>query len=103
MIELSAASDKLLEELKAKGIKLFLTGEKLRVQGELSDEFKKRVLKNKEGLIQLVKLGEHRWRKVEEWEFRREGNRMIGKRLDEAGETSWQITSSNSLEERTVA
>ncbi len=67
MIELSAASDKLLEELKAKGIKLFLTGEKLRVQGELSDEFKKRVLENKEGLIQLVKLGEHRWYQVAEW------------------------------------
>ena len=65
MIELSAAADKLLEELKAKGVKLALTGEKLRVQGELSDELKKRVLKNKEGLIQLVKLGEHRWRKVE--------------------------------------
>ncbi len=103
MIEISAAADKLLEELKANGIKLFLTGEKLRVQGELSDEFKKRVLKNKEGLIQLVKLGEHRWRKVEEWEFRREGNKMVGKRLDKAGEMSWQVTSSNPLEERKVS
>jgi len=103
MIELSAAADKLLDELKAKGIKLALTGEKLRVQGELSDEFKNRVLKNKEGLIQLVKLGEHRWRKVEEWEFRREGNRMIGKRLDEAGEASWEVTPSNPLEERKVS
>ena len=43
MIELSAAADKLLEELKAEGIKLSLTGERLRVQGELSDEFKERV------------------------------------------------------------
>ncbi len=67
MIELSATAGELLEELKAEGIKLSLTGEKLRVQGELSDELKKRVLKNKAGLIQLVKLGEHRWRKVEEW------------------------------------
>ena len=91
MIELSAAADKLLDELKAKGIKLALTGERLRVQGELSDEFKERVLNSKEGLIQLVKLGEHRWRRVEEWEFRREGNRMIGKRLDEAGEASWEV------------
>jgi len=103
MIELSAAADKLLEELKEKWVKLSFAGEKLRVQGELSDELKKRVLKNKEGLIQLVKLGEHRWRKVEEWEFRREGNRMVGKRLDEAGEASWEVTSSNPLEEQTVS
>ena len=89
MIELSAAADKLLEELKTKGVKLALTGEKLRVQGKLSDELKKQVLENKKGMIQLVKLGEHRWRKIEEWEFRRGGNRMIGKRLDEAGGTSW--------------
>jgi len=103
MIELSAAADKLLEELKAEGIKLALTGERLRVQGELSDELKKQVRKNKEGLTQLVKLGEHHWRKVEEWEFRQESNRMIGKRLDETGEISWEVTPSNPLEERTVA
>ena len=103
MIEISAAADKLLEELKGNGVKLSLPGEKLRVQGELSDELKKRVLKNKKGLIQLIKLGEHRWRKVEEWEFRREGNRMIGKRLDEAGEASWEVTPSNPLEERKVS
>ena len=103
MIELSATADQLLEELKAEGIKLSFNNGKLRVQGELSDYLKEQVLKNKEGLIQLVKLGEHRWRKVEEWEFRREGNRMIGKRLDEAGEASWEVTPSNSLEERTIA
>ena len=55
MIELSATADKLLEELKAKGVKLSFTGEKLRVQGELSDELKEQVRKNKEELIQLVK------------------------------------------------
>ena len=103
MIELSVAADKLLDELKKKGVKLSLNNGKLRVEGKLADSLKEEVRKNKEGLIELVKLGEHRWRKLEEWEFRREGNRMIGKRLDEAGETSWQITSSNSLEERTVA
>jgi len=103
MIELSAEAAELLEELKEKGVRLSLNKQKLRVEGKLPDNLKEEVRKNKEGLIQLVKLGEHRWRKVEEWEFRREGNRMIGKRLDEAGETSWQITSSNSLEERTVA
>ena len=103
MIELSAAADKLLEELKAKDIHLSLYGKRLRVKGGCSDDLKKQVLKNKEELIQLVKLGEHRWRKVEEWEFRREGNRMVGTRLDEAGQTAWEITPSNPAEERKVS
>ena len=70
------------------------------MQGELSDELKEQVLKNKEGLLQLVKLGEHRWRKVAEWEFEREGNRMVGKRLDAPRETSWEIKPSVQLEEK---
>ena len=66
MIELSAAADKLLEELKGKGVKLSLNGGKLRVEGKLADNLKEEVRKNKEGLIQLVKLGEHRWSQVAE-------------------------------------
>ena len=62
MIELSAAADKLLEELKGEGVKLSLNGGKLRVEGKLPDNLKQEVRKNKEGLIQLVRLGEHRWR-----------------------------------------
>jgi hypothetical protein len=66
VIELSAAADKLLEELKGKGVKLSLNGGKLRVEGKLADNLKEEVRKNKEGLIQLVKLGEHRWSQVAE-------------------------------------
>ena len=61
MIELSAEADKLLEALKGKGVKLSLNNGKLRVEGKLPDELKEEVRKNKEGLIQLVKMGEHRW------------------------------------------
>ena len=67
MIELSAEAAELLEELKGKGVKLSLNNGKLRVAGKLLDELKKEVRKNKEGLIQLVKLGEHRWYRVGEW------------------------------------
>ena len=66
MIELSAAADKLLEELKGKGVKLSFNNEKLRVEGKLVNNLKEEVRKNKEGLIQLVKLGEHRWYQVDE-------------------------------------
>ncbi len=95
MIELSAAADQLLEELKEKGVRLSLNGEKLRVEGKLSDDLKEKVRKNKEGMIQLIKLGEHRWRKTEAWEFepvdipRLDGGSvdvwMVGTRLDKPG------------------
>ena len=62
MIELSAAADKLLEALKGKGVKLSLNDGKLRVEGKLPNNLKAEVRRNKERLIQLVKLGEHRWR-----------------------------------------
>jgi len=61
MIELSFKAAELLEELKEKGVRLSLNNEKLRVEGKLPDNLKEEVRRNKEGLIQLVKLGEHRW------------------------------------------
>ena len=61
MIELSAEAAELLEELKEKDVKLSLNNEKLRVEGKLPENLKEEVRKNKEGLIQLVKMGEHRW------------------------------------------
>jgi len=95
MIELSAAADKLLEELKEKGVKLSLIGEKLRVKGKLSEDLKERVREHREGLIQLIKLGEHHWRKAEEWKFgpieitRPDGKSvdvwMVGVRTDKPG------------------
>ena len=69
MIELSAAADKLLEALKGKGVKLSLNNGKLRVEGKLLDELKEEVRKNKEGLIELVRLGEHRWYQVDQWKW----------------------------------
>ena len=66
MIELSAEAAELLEELKERGVKLSLNGGKLRVEGKLPDSLKEEVRKNKEGLIQLVKMGEHRWYQVAE-------------------------------------
>ena len=67
MIELSAEAAELLEELKEEGVKLSLNDEKLRVEGKLPDNLKEEVRRNKEGLIQLVKLGEHRWYQIDEW------------------------------------
>ncbi len=70
MIELSATADQLLEELKEKGVRLSLNNGKLRVEGKLSDDLKQRVRQYKEGLVQLVELGEHKWRPVETWNYR---------------------------------
>ena len=67
MIEISAEAAELLEGLKGEGIKLSLNNGKLRVVGKLSDSLKGEVRRNKEGLIQLVRLGEHRWYQVDEW------------------------------------
>ena len=36
-----------------------------------------------------------KWVMVSEWEFKRVGNRMVGKRLDAPGETSWPIEPSS--------
>ncbi len=66
MIELSAEAAELLEELKEEGVTLSLNNGKLRVEGKLPDNLKEEVRKNKEGLIQLVKMGEHRWYQVDE-------------------------------------
>jgi len=54
MIELSVAADKLLEELKGKGVRLSLNGAKLRVKGKLSGDLKERIREHKSGLVQLV-------------------------------------------------
>ena len=43
---------------------------------------------------------EDRWRKVEEWRFKREGSRMVGKRLDAPGEMSWEVKPSAPLENK---
>ena len=84
MIELSAAANKLLEELKEKGVKLSLIGEKLRVKGKLSEDHKERVRQHREGLIQLIKLDE---RKADGW---KSGPIEIS-RLDGKGVDVWMV------------
>ncbi len=102
VFSLSAAE--LLEQIIASGAHLRLVGDELQIKidGGADRRLQEEIKRNKKGLTQLVQAGEHRWRPVETWSYRREGNRMIGKRLDEAGETSWEITPSNPLEERKV-
>jgi len=84
MIEQSAAADQLLEELKEKGVVLSLNGENLRVEGKLSENHKERVREHREGLIQLISLGE---RTPEEW---KSGPIEIS-RLDGKGVDVWMV------------
>jgi len=105
MITFSLSAVQLLERLVASGAQLRLVGDELQIKmnGRADRKLRDEIKKHKTGLTQLVQAGEHRWRPVETWEFRREGNRMIGKRLDEAGEASWEVTPSNPIEERKVS
>ncbi len=81
----------LLEELKAADVRLAVEGDELVVKGHLTDEWRERIKANKSGLVDLVRAGEHLWRPVAEWEFKRVGGRMVGKRLDAPGEQCWPI------------
>jgi len=106
MIELSAEAAELLEELKGKGVKLSLNNSNLRVEGKLPDNLKEEVRKNKEGLIQLVKLDQHA-----EWQFkpvqipRLDGKSvdvwMVGTRLDNPGTFQfWFVDAQHNASER---
>ena len=101
----SLSSAELLEQIITSGAQLRLVGDELQIKmnGGGDRWLQKKIKRNKDGLTQLVQAGEHKWRPVETWSYRREGNRMIGTRLDEAGETSWEITPSNPAEERKVS
>jgi len=103
VFSLSAAE--LLEQIITSGTELRLVGDELQIKidGGADRRLQEGVKRNKDGLKQLVQAGEHKWRPVETWSYRREGNRMIGTRLDEAGETSWEVTPSNPIEERKVS
>jgi len=101
----SLSAAQLLERLIASGARLRLAGNDLQIKmhGQSDRKLREEIERNKTGLTQLVQAGEHRWHPVETWNYRREGNRIIGKRLDEAGEASWEVTSSNPIEERKVS
>ena len=87
------SADILLKKLIRAGVQLRLVGEKLQVKGngELDPGIREEIKANRSGLIDLVRAGEHLWRPVAEWQFWRDGDWMIGKRLDAPGETSWPI------------
>ena len=81
----------LLEQLVNSGIRLRVVGDELQVNGDLNDGLREQIRKYKTHLVELVQAGEHRWKRIAEWDFRREDNRMIGQRLDAPGEISWTI------------
>ncbi len=102
VFSLSAAE--LLERIIASGAHIRLVGDELqiKIKGGVDPELREEIWRNKNGLTELVQAGEHKWGKVEEWEFEREGNRMIGKRLDAPGEMSWEVKPSAPLEKTRV-
>ncbi len=103
IFSLSAAE--LLEKIIASGAHLRLVGDELQIKidGGANYKLQEEIKRNKKGLTQLVQAGEHKWHPVETWSYRRVGNRMIGTRLDEAGETSWEVTPSNPIKARKVS
>ena len=92
VFSLSAAE--LLERIIASGTQLRLVGDELQIKMNGEDRrLQEGIKRHKTGLKELVQAGEHKWYPVETWSYRREGNRMVGKRLDEAGEKAWEVTS----------
>ena len=89
IFSLSAAE--LLERLVASGVHLRLVGNELQVKGDLDDELREEIKRNKDCLTQLVQEGEHKWQPVEEWNYWRDGHWIEGCRLDSPGWTRWKI------------
>ena len=52
-----------LEELKAANIRLAVEGDELVVTGHLTDKLREGIKTNKAGLIDLIRAGEHLWRR----------------------------------------
>ena len=66
MITFSLSAAKLLERLVDSGAQLRLVGDDLQVKMNGGGEYRLRreIERNKDGLTQLVRAGEHRWREV---------------------------------------
>ena len=66
MITFSLSAAKLLERLIASGAQLRLVGDELQIKmnGGTDRRLQGEIERNKDGLTQLVRAGEHRWRKV---------------------------------------
>ncbi len=87
------SADTLFKKLIRAGVQLRLVGEELQVKGngELDPGIREEIKANKSGLIDLVRVGEHLWRPESEWEFKRVGDWVVGRRLDAPGEQCWPI------------
>ena len=94
----SLAALELLDTLKDRGARLSLDGDNIVVKGFLTDDLRDQIREHKQGLIDLMEDGEHLWQKVAEWQFWREGDRMMGRRLDAPGEKSWPIENTDCSE-----
>ena len=66
MITFSLSAARLLERLIASGARLRLTGSDLQIKmnGQPNHRLRQEIERNRDGLIQLVQAGEHRWRPV---------------------------------------
>ena len=66
MITFSLSAAKLLERLIASGAQLRLVGDELQIKMNGGGDYRLReeIKRNKDGLTQLVRAGEHRWREV---------------------------------------
>ena len=78
----SLAAADLLEQLVASGVQLRFLEDELQVRG-MDDTQREQIRQHKHELIKLVLAGEHRWLPVETWEFTRNGNQVVGERVDE--------------------
>ncbi len=66
MIIFSLSATKLLKRLIASGAHLRLAGNDLQIKmnGQPNPRLRQEIERNKDGLTQLVRAGEHRWREV---------------------------------------
>ncbi len=74
VFDLSAA--KVLEQLINSHVRLRVVEGQLQVKtnGGLTSDMREQIRRNKQGLVELVLAGEHKWRPVEEWESGQGGN-----------------------------
>ncbi len=99
---LSFEAAECLEQLVTSGVQLRTVGDDLqaRANGGLDDETRERIRENKDGLLQLLRLKEHRWAQVGKWNFSigrvpsQVEPGMVdlwvqGERLDKEGYTFW--------------
>lgn len=104
MLVLSHEAAELLEHIVSSGMEIRATeGDvQIRGNGQLTDEIRERIRDNKPELMELLRLKEHRWVQMEEWDFSLERFAsqefpgfedlwMCGTRRDREGRTWWFV------------